>query len=224
MSCAVDAPTTSRRRAAALPPEQRRQVLVEATMPLLLEHGTSVTTRQIAEAAGIAEGTIFRVFPDKDSLVTAVVEAAFDPAPFEIELARIPLDAPLVDRLERAVDLLQRRMSSLAQLMTAAGLTRPPGAAAPSAQRRPPTSVEALARLFEPDANRLRRSPLDAAALLRAMTFAGTHPMMVEEPTAPREIVDVLLHGVLHSPATADSADPTKSADLTDPAEQEHPC
>lgn len=214
----MDAPTTARRRAAALPPEQRRQVLVEATMPLLLEHGTAVTTRQIAEAAGIAEGTIFRVFPDKESLVSAVVEAAFDPAPFEADLARIPLDRPLVHRLEQAVDLLQRRMSSLAQLMTAAGLTRPPGAVAPSAQRRPPTSVEALARLFEPDAEQLRRDPLDAAALLRAMTFAGTHPMMVEEPTAPREIVDVLLHGVLRAPT---ETDPTHPAD---PAEQEPPC
>ena len=217
----MDAPTTSRRRAAALPPEQRRQVLVEATMPLLLEHGTAVTTRQIAEAAGIAEGTIFRVFPDKDSLVAAVVEAAFDPAPFEADLACIALDAPLADRLERAVDLLQRRMSSLAQLMVAAGLTRPPGAAAPSAQRRPPTSVEALARLFEPDAHRLRRSPLEAATLLRAMTFAGTHPMMVEQPTAPREIVDVLLHGVLH---TRTDPAPTDPAALTNPAEQEPPC
>ncbi len=169
---------------------------MRATLPLLLEHGTSVTTRQIAEAAGIAEGTIFRVFPDKESLVAAVVEAAFDPVPFEAELASIPTSLPLAERLERAVDLLQRRMSALGQLMTAAGLTRPPGAAAGTVQRRPPTSVEALARLFEPDADRIRRSPLDAAALLRAMTFAGTHPMMVDDPTPPAEIVDLLLFGI----------------------------
>jgi AcrR family transcriptional regulator len=182
-----------------MPPEQRRAVLVQATLPLLLEHGTSITTRQIAEAAGIAEGTIFRVFPDKESVVAAVVEAAFDPGPFETELASIPATLPLPARMERAVDLLQRRMAALGQLMTAAGLTRPPGTAASAVHRRPPTSVEALARLFEPDADLLRRSPLEAAQLLRAMTFAGTHPMMVEVPTPPAEIVDLVLHGIAAS-------------------------
>ncbi len=192
----MDADITTRRRAAALPPEQRREVLVQATLPLLLEHGTAVTTRQIAEAAGIAEGTIFRVFPDKESLIAAVVEAAFDPGTFEADLARISLDAPLVVRLEAAVHLLQQRIASLGRLMAAAGMTRPPGAAAEAVQRRPPTSVEAIARLFEPDRATLRRTPLEAARLLRSMTFAGTHPMMVEEPTPPTEIVDVLLHGI----------------------------
>ena len=49
-------------------------MIIEAMLPLLLEHGEMVTTRQIAEAAGIAEGTIFRVFADKDELIAAVVE------------------------------------------------------------------------------------------------------------------------------------------------------
>ena len=64
----------SRTRATALPPSERRAEIIAATLPLLLAHGASVTTRQIAEAAGIAEGTIFRVFPDKESLIEAVVE------------------------------------------------------------------------------------------------------------------------------------------------------
>ena len=60
-------------RARPLPPEERRAVLVAATLPLVVKHGAKVTTKQIAEAAGVAEGTIFRVFPDKEALVRAAV-------------------------------------------------------------------------------------------------------------------------------------------------------
>ncbi|HEX9549144.1 MAG TPA: helix-turn-helix domain-containing protein, partial [Acidimicrobiales bacterium] len=65
---------TSTRRAAALPPDERRSMIVAATLPLLLAHGERVTSRQIAEAAGIAEGTIFRAFADKDELIATVLE------------------------------------------------------------------------------------------------------------------------------------------------------
>ena len=85
---------SARSRAAALPPEARRAHIIEATLPLLLEHGATITTRQIAEAAGIAEGTIFRVFPDKESLVAAVVEAAFDTTSVDAALEAIDPDPP----------------------------------------------------------------------------------------------------------------------------------
>ena len=58
-------------RAPRLTPDERRGALIEATIPLLLQHGASVSTRQIAEAAGVAEGTIFRVFDSKEDLVHA---------------------------------------------------------------------------------------------------------------------------------------------------------
>jgi AcrR family transcriptional regulator len=36
-------------------PEQRREMIVRATIPLVIEHGSGVTTRRIAQAVGIGE-------------------------------------------------------------------------------------------------------------------------------------------------------------------------
>ena len=67
-------------RASALSPDERRKAIVAALLPLLVERGEDVSTREIAQAAGIAEGTIFRVFPDKKSLLMAAAEEAINPS------------------------------------------------------------------------------------------------------------------------------------------------
>src|ERR1700750_2170473 len=81
-------------RAAPMAPAERRRAIVDVVVPLLLEHGSDVTTRQIAEAAGIAEGTIFRVFPDKAALLMAAAEETMNPpegqAELELALAGVP--------------------------------------------------------------------------------------------------------------------------------------
>src|SRR2546423_7852885 len=88
-----------RARATALPLEERRSAIVAATLPLFLEQGVGVTTREIAQAAGIAEGTIFRVFDDKTALLDAVIEAALDPATTEVALRAIDDNLSFEDRL-----------------------------------------------------------------------------------------------------------------------------
>jgi AcrR family transcriptional regulator len=186
-----------RSRAAALPAEERRAALIEATLPLLLEHGAAVTTRQIAEAAGVAEGTIFRVFPDKEHLLQAVVERAFDPAPIEAGLRAIDPALPRDQRLVVAVELLQQRVTRIWQVMTAVGMAKPPEDRLASARTRAVPELEALAALFEPDRDQFRRSPLECARLLRGLTFACSHPALVaDDPASAAEIVSLLLDGV----------------------------
>jgi AcrR family transcriptional regulator len=187
----------ARTRAAALPPSERRAAIVAATLPLLLSQGAGVTTRQIAEAAGIAEGTIFRVFADKDSLIDAAVEAAFDTASVDAALAAIDPSLDLEDRLVAAVDILRRRFADILQLRTIVAMMRGPERASVVFDRHRAPDLRALAALFEADRSMLRREPLDAAHLLRGFTIAGTHPgLIVDEPLSSREIVSLFLDGV----------------------------
>lgn len=184
------ATATKTKRASALPPDERRSMIVSATLPLLLEHGDRVTSRQIAEAAGIAEGTIFRVFADKDEIIAAVIEAALDPDPLEAALSGIPRGLRFEDALAAAVVIMQQRVIDMWRLVSSVG-TR-----FHEMTRRPMADSDELVRLFETNRACITVEPIVAARLLRALTLSMTHPMLAGEPRLPDELVQLFLHGV----------------------------
>jgi len=184
----------------ALAPDERRAALVAATVPLLLQHGLDVSTRQIAEAAGVAEGTIFGVFPSKRALLTAAILQAFDPQPTLDAVAVIDRGAGLRPRLVAAASLINQRFAQHAQLMSAARLSPPHSD--PEAVARMNTSRqrlhEALTELIAPDAALLRRSPGSVARLL--LLYCGAHtfgPFGDSAGFDGDEIVSLLLDGLL---------------------------
>jgi AcrR family transcriptional regulator len=187
-------------RAAPLSPPERRAAIVDAILPLVRANGLSITTRQIAEAAGVAEGTIFGVFPDKEALLREVVEVALDPGPVRAQLADIDLDLPLEQRLVIAVEVIQTHMASVWELMSAPGLRSMlggPGRKGAATRRGPVVDLSALARLFEPDRQRLRQEPAMAAQALVGLILAGSHPALVGDTTLGSDkIISVLLEGV----------------------------
>lgn len=67
---------TNRIRAKRMPPEQRRKSIVAVAIPLLAWSGESLVVSEVATAAGVAESTVFKVFPTRDSLIQACLESA----------------------------------------------------------------------------------------------------------------------------------------------------
>lgn len=190
-------------RARRLPPDERRAALVDATLPLVLRHGAAVSTRQIAAAAGVAEGTIFRVFPDKDALVRAVVGAALDPAPLLAALAAVDPARPLRDRLVAVVAVVQERFADVVVLVDALGAHPPAGAGHHHPCALHETLHTALVEAVGADAARLRVPVDELARLLRLLTLSAAHPRLCDgAPLRAEQIVDVLLDGVLARPDT----------------------
>ncbi|MBF9133304.1 TetR/AcrR family transcriptional regulator [Plantactinospora sp. S1510] len=185
-----------------MPPDERRAALIAATLPLVSEYGMKVSTRQIAEAAGVAEGTIFRVFPDKDSLIQAAVRTALDPVEPLAELAAVDRSQPLRERLIEAVGVMQRRLIGVINLLIAIGVHSPP---VPKdheeyrAKLRAPREqiLELTADLLRPDQDQFRHPVEEVARLLQLILFSGSHPLITEgQPLAPEKIVALLLDGV----------------------------
>jgi AcrR family transcriptional regulator len=190
-------------RAAPMSREDRRAAIIDATLPLLRTFGHAVTTRQIAEASGIGEGTIFRVFHDKAELVDACLAATFDQSPTLELFAAVDRGLPLEERLVQAVRILQDRLLSVVELLMALGFPGPPEGQ--DRRRMDPRArfghgqlLAAMAELIEPDAEQLRLSATEVARIARLLTFAASHPKITDaEPMTAEEIVSVLLHGVL---------------------------
>ncbi|TDO41110.1 TetR/AcrR family transcriptional regulator [Paractinoplanes brasiliensis] len=190
-----------RRRVPALAPEERREALVAATIPLLHEHGVDLSTRQIAQAAGVAEGTIFGVFETKTALVVCAVIKALDPQPTIDALNQVDRGLPLRERLVRATELVHARFAGNAQLMGAARKLIIAGKDGETAARLATNRERlhaALTDVIAADGAQLRRPPAAVASLLLLFCGANTYgPFGDPDGFSGEDTVSLLLDGLL---------------------------
>ncbi|MQA26383.1 MAG: TetR family transcriptional regulator [Micromonosporaceae bacterium] len=200
----------TRRRAPAMSPEERRATIIEAALPLLAEHGTQVTTSQVATAASIAEGTVFRVFRDKQDLIDQCVRQALRPEEGLAAVSAVPRDLPLEVRLRVAAHRIADRVSRIGALMHALSAT---GYRVErmhderwhaDRQQWIQDTTEALAELIGPEADRLRLPAERVAQVFLGVVFSSQFAGQMrgcqdnaDDAHAMNELIDVFLRGVL---------------------------
>lgn len=189
------------KRAPSLAREERRRALKEAVLPLVLEYGVQVSTRQIAEAAGVAEGTIFRVFPTKRELINEVVLDAISPDVLIQEIQALPDGQSMVTRIQSILALMVQRVTENNRILplldlphTTTGGPRCPGRAMRDGRH---LITAAVAESLAPYADGLRIPPRSAAASLQAFAFATVNLASVGSPgLEPDEMTSLILYGI----------------------------
>src|SRR5689334_17561606 len=180
----------------------RRQAILGAAIPLLIKKGAAVTTAEIARAAGIAEGTIFRAFPDKSALLYEAVKATMDPVRLCQAIQAIGTSHPLQVRLAEAAVLLSdyfNEVSSVGECLRSMSTNS-------SARQKEvgklikessATITSALTEFFELHRVALRVPPASAVAPFRGLVFARVHPLLPpRDRLKAEEVARILMSGI----------------------------
>ncbi len=201
----TDRMNARQKRAKPLSPDERRAAILDAVIPLLVERGAAVTTSEMAAAAGIAEGTIFRVFPDKSTLLHAAIAETMDPEPVRAAVASLDPSLPFSEQLTLVASTLADRFDRVTSLF---GLLRSMPGRGKREQHKSETHKQAhksmmeiteiITGFFASHADSLRVEPGQAALVLRALVFANTDKMLAaSDKMSAEQIVAALRHGVV---------------------------
>jgi AcrR family transcriptional regulator len=190
---------SSKHRAAPLAPDERRSSIIDAVTRLILENGSIPTTSEIAQAAGVAEGTIYSVFPDKHSIFHSVIERSVDPTPTIAALSNVHEGGPLDSQLVEAVRIMQARLDRTISLLMVIRAALPHPEASTAQRQREFAAAEAgitaaIIEIFDRSGQPLSIPAERLAMTLRTLVFASAHPLFgPEERLTVSEIVGIVL-------------------------------
>jgi AcrR family transcriptional regulator len=183
---------------------RNREKVIEAARDCMARDGLDAQMEEIAKAAGVGVGTVYRHFPNKDDLVEALAQERFQRL---AELGREALDDPdaggAFERFIRASALIQIEDRSLSEVL----VSRPDVMMAASESVNMLALVEqVMSRAQEAGAIRADAEPRDVPMLMCAL--AGTHRMPKMDP---ERYIAIVLDGLRASAGSALPARPEGS-------------
>ncbi len=165
---------------------RNRQRVLEAADAMFREHGVEVGVGEIAAAAGVGRGTLFRNFANKDALIAAVlVERIGEVLAFGRELLDSdPDDADVAFRFVEELVLRQDENRALLQTLTEDTFT-----SVPDLQRTHAAMIDLLEALLERGKRAgAIRPEATAADLMMLIKGLCMHPA-TEQPLAPETVL-----------------------------------
>ncbi|MBX3103425.1 MAG: TetR/AcrR family transcriptional regulator [Cryobacterium sp.] len=182
-------------RAPRMSVEERQSAILDSVIPLLAVHGIELTSKQIAEAAGVAEGTIFRAFGDKEALIRSAVNRFLDPERMREELAGIDKSGSLEEIVLQIVQIGRRRFGDIFRVMALLGHFQRP--------KHGPISRngQVVAEVLSERTAEINTTALKAAQVVRLLTFAATLPHLnTEHEFSDQELASIILYGIAGTP------------------------
>lgn len=182
---------------------QRQEQILDDVLDIVLDRGVSVTSRELAEAAGVSEGTLFKVFETKENLLRSLAAKHGGMADgvgewlATIDAETMSLEALVHGIIDNAIAQYRRSF----ELFYALGpyMDKPDRETIVQFERELESWIEAL----RPHATRLRATPESAASILRMHAVAASDITAVwGQPISPSEHADIFLHGIINDSST----------------------
>ena len=127
---------------------RNRTAILQAARQLVSEQGAEVAMGEIARAAGVAVGTLYRHFPNKADLLAAVVNEYVEALADAAQGAWERVEEGRSDAAQELLDFLERALEMIARSHAAKSVARALGAEVEYTE--PETrATEALGRLIE---------------------------------------------------------------------------
>lgn len=177
-------------------------MIAEQAVPLFLEHGAALTTRQLADELGIAEGTIFRAFGDKEALKRAVVEAFFTQSRTRMAEGIVDPALPLDEKVAALVRGTRTWMRNMMRMLSLVDREE-----IPSFFKGPRDDAyrTAVAAIFAPDAGELTIPPDRLGPIVRIAGMAANAAGFANDAgLSDDELVHFILYGIAGAPRGED--------------------